>query len=647
MTRVKKLLAVIAVILAAAGAFLFYQNNVSSNPGGRLIRYMELLNEGEYGEMYDMLDQNSQKSISREDFVQRNKNIYEGISMKDLEVEVTTKKREENVGYKVTMDTGAGRISFSTQTKFVKENGSYQMSWDDSVIFPDLTSEDKVRVETLYGQRGKITDKDGNILAGQGEIDSIGIVPGKMDDSTVQKTAGILGIDEKDIRDKLDQNWVQDESFVPIQKRRGYPQSLLSVPGVMVTKTTERVYPLGEAAAHLIGYVQDGEGKTGLEKLYDSTLRGKNGEMITIRDSDGNVKKKLAVRAEEDGENIQTTLDPELQEALYRQFKDDKSAHAAMNPKTGEILALVSTPSYDNEVFAWGLSQEEWNALSEDPDHPMQNRWKASWCPGSSMKPIIGAIGLTEKKFTADEDFGDTGTSWQKDKSWGKYYVTTLHDYKNHNLPNAMIYSDNIYFAKAALKIGKNTMEEQLKQLGFGEKMPFEFGLTESSYGGEDGLGTEIQLADSGYGQGRMLMNPVHMLSVYSAFSNHGNMLQPRLIKAKDSDTKVWKSKVFSQEAVKEIKHSMELVVEDSSGTGHAVKISHLNISGKTGTAEIKDSKDDTSGTELGWFVTFTGKNGEDETVEMISMVEDVKNRGGSGYVVRKTRNVLEIYMQN
>ena len=116
MTRVKKLLAVIAVILAAAGAFLFYQNNVSSNPGGRLIRYMELLNEGEYGEMYDMLDQNSQKSISREDFVQRNKNIYEGISMKDLEVEVTTKKREENVGYKVTMDTSAGRISFSTQT---------------------------------------------------------------------------------------------------------------------------------------------------------------------------------------------------------------------------------------------------------------------------------------------------------------------------------------------------------------------------------------------------------------------------------------------------------------------------------------------------------------------------------------------------
>lgn len=647
MGKFKKMWIGIAVLLAAAGALLFYKNHIASNPGSRLIVYMELLDEGKYEEMYDMLDEDSQKSISKKDFIQRNRNIYEGISMKNLEVEVTTKKREENVGYKIHMDTSAGEISYQTKTTFVKEDGVYRMCWDDSVIFPDLTAEDKVRVEVLHAQRGTITDKDGKLLAGQGQIDCVGIVPGKMDSSTVSRVSAILDMDEEEIQKDLKQTWVTDESFVPIRKMDGYPKELLSVAGVMVSKTTERIYPLGEAAAHLIGYVQGGEGKSGLEKLYDRTLKGRDGKRITIQDKNGNIKKNLAVQAEEDGENIQTTIDSNLQKIVYEQFKDDKSAHGAMNPKTGEILALVSTPSYDSEALSWGMSQEEWNELSEDPDHPMQNRWKGTWCPGSSIKPIIGAIGLTEEKFTAGQDFGDSGTRWQKDKSWGGYYVTTLHDYKNHNLSNALIYSDNIYFAKAAIKIGKEVLEQKLKDIGFGEKVPFEFGLTESSYGGSTGFDTEVQLADSGYGQGKMMMNPVHMLSIYSAFSNEGNMLQPRLVKAKNSKKKVWKSKVFSQKAVKEIKNAMKLVVEDTNGTGHAVQISKLDIAGKTGTAEIKESKEDTSGTELGWFVTVTEKDQKDDTVEMVSMVEDVKGRGGSGYVVGKTKKILEAYMQN
>ena len=647
MDRLKKIWIGIAVLLAAAGAFLFYKNHIASNPGSRLVTYMELLDEGRYDEMYDMLDKASQKSISKKDFIRRNRNIYEGISMKNLEVEVTTKKREENVGYQVHMDTSAGEISYQTETKFVKEKGSYRMCWDDSVIFPDLTAEDKVRVEVLHAQRGTITDKNGNLLAGEGKIDSVGIVPGKMDNNTISRMAAILDMDKKEIQKDLDQTWVTDESFVPVCKMDRYPKELLSVAGVMVSKTTERIYPMGEAAAHLIGYVQDGEGKAGLEKLYDGTLKGRDGRRITIQDKNGRVKKKLAVKAEEDGENIQTTIDSSLQKALYDQFKDDKSAHAAMNPKTGEILALVSTPSYDGEALSWGMSQEQWNELSKDPDHPMQNRWKGTWCPGSSIKPIIGAIGVTEGKFTADEDFGDSGTRWQKDKSWGGYFVTTLHNYKKHNLSNALIYSDNIYFAKAALKIGKEVLTQKLNDIGFGEKVPFEFGLTESSYGGSGGFETEVQLADSGYGQGKMMVNPIHMLSIYSAFSNDGNMLRPRLVKAKNSGKKVWKSKVFSQKAVKEIKSAMKLVVEDPNGTAHAVKIAKLDIAGKTGTAEIKESKEDTKGTELGWFVTFTGKNGGDDTVEMVSMTEDVKGRGGSGYVVDKTKKVLEAYMQN
>ena len=245
MDRLKKIWIGIAVLLAAAGAFLFYKNHIASNPGSRLVTYMELLDEGRYDEMYDMLDKASQKSISKKDFIRRNRNIYEGISMKNLEVEVTTKKREENVGYQVHMDTSAGEISYQTETKFVKEKGSYRMCWDDSVIFPDLTAEDKVRVEVLHAQRGTITDKNGNLLAGEGKIDSVGIVPGKMDNNTISRMAAILDMDKKEIQKDLDQTWVTDESFVPVCKMDRYPKELLSVAGVMVSKTTERIYPMG------------------------------------------------------------------------------------------------------------------------------------------------------------------------------------------------------------------------------------------------------------------------------------------------------------------------------------------------------------------------------------------------------------------
>ena len=208
-----------------------------------------------------------------------------------------------------------------------------------------------------------------------------------------------------------------------------------------------------------------------------------------------------------------------------------------------------------------------------------------------------------------------------------------------------MIYSDNIYFAQAALKIGGDLLQKELEAIGFGEELSFDFGLTKSSYGESDGFESEIQLADSGYGQGKIMMNPVHMLSIYSAFENQGDMLLPRLTKEKNEKEKIWKTKVFSEKAVDQIKDSMEAVIDDAHGTGHQAKTQGLKIFGKTGTAEIKDSKEDVSGTELGWFVTFTKKNGKDDEVEMISMVEDVKGRGGSGYVVGKTKKILEAYM--
>lgn len=128
------------------------------------------------------------------------------------------------------------------------------------------------------------------------------------------------------------------------------------------------------------------------------------------------------------------------------------------------------------------------------------------------------------------EDYGNVGLSWQKDASWGSYHVTTLHAYEPVILEKALIYSDNIYFAKAALKIGSDELENSLIRLGFNEELPFEIKMAESQYSNTEGIETEIQLADSGYGQGQILVNPLHMACIYSAFCNEGNVIKPYLV---------------------------------------------------------------------------------------------------------------------
>ena len=266
----------------------------------------------------------------------------------------------------------------------------------------------------------------------------------------------------------------------------------------MISDTEVRSYPLKDAAAHLVGYVQNvtaedlekhaGEGYTassvigrsGAEGLFEKELKGQNGCRIYIVDSDGNEKEELICRIVENGKDIKLTIDSELQKALYEQFQSDKSCSVAMNPYTGEVLALVSTPSYDNNDFIMGLSSEKWAALNEDENKPMYNRFRQVWCPGSAFKPITAAIGLKSGAVDPNEDYGNVGLSWQKDASWGSYHVTTLHAYNPVVLENAIIYSDNIYFAKAALKIGAEEMKDSLLHLGFQEELPFEIVMAKS-----------------------------------------------------------------------------------------------------------------------------------------------------------------------
>ena len=333
------------------------------------------------------------------------------------------------------------------------------------------------------------------------------------------------------------------------------------------------------------------------------------------------------------GEDVKLTIDSKIQQSIYDTFSGDKGASILMNYKTGEILALVSFPTYNSNQFSLGFSTTAWKNMENDENKPLFNRFTASYTPGSSIKPIVAACGLEGGYFTAEEDFGTSGYRWQPDKSWKDLYITTTETYSGKaNLQNALIYSDNIYFAKAGLKIGQKNMTSGFNKFGFNEKIKVGFDLTESSFGT---LNSDKLLAQTTYGQGELMVNPVHMAMMYSVFTMDGNMIQPYIEYKIDKTPAYYKLGVVSQENVNIIKEDLLQVVQK--GTAKECQIKHKTIYGKTGTAEIKKDQKDTSGTENGWFCTF-----DDDDNLIVSVVEDVKGRGGSHYVVKKTKEIYE-----
>lgn len=588
---------VVILLVAAVVAWLVISNMDKNTPEEVFTAYIDCLKNQDYEGMYSLVSDSTKASVDKETYISRNKNIYEGIEAANIEVaNLVYDKENKTITYDMTFDTLAGSISMSNTASFTRqEDKKYYLNWSSSLIFPDLKETYKIRVYSNSGNRGDILDRNGKVLA----------------------TTSADGI---------------------------------------------REYPYGEVAAHLVGYIRGisedeltahaGEGytassligKTGLEAAFEDKLRGKNGTGIYLVDQNENMIKTIAQTELEDGEDIKTTIDIELQKDIYEEFDGDNGFSIAMNPKTGEVLAMVSTPSFDSNLFSTGFTEEEWNSLSSDENTPMFTRYESTWAPGSSFKPVTGAIGLTTGSFTESEDFGTSGTSWQKDSSWGDYKITTLTTYGGAaNLRNALIYSDNIYFAKAALKIGSSTLAKQLLNIGFDKLLDFPISMSSSQFGTDNEFGSEVELADSGYGQGKVLVNPLHMASIYSAFANDGNMVKPHILLS--DKTEYWIEEAFDSDAANEIKDDLIQVVENSNGTGHEAKISGVTIAGKTGTAELKASKEE-DGEELGWFNAFIVSDVADEQLLTINMIENVENRGGSHYLLPKVKNIIQQYLE-
>ncbi len=664
---IRMLIVLIIVILAIVIIAII---NKAENPENALKDYFAKINEQDYEAAYERLSDSSKNKIAKEMYMDKNESIYSGIDMKDLSTEIKNVESindGKRITYNQKMNTSAGEISFENSVTLVKEDKKYKLNWSNSVIFPELGDNDKVRVKTLEAERGNIYDRNNVLLAGKGNISSIGLVPGKMSenrDEDIQKLSNILNVSVESINNKLGMSYVKDDTFVPIKNVATTESTLkeqaLTIPGVKITTESSRVYTLGKEASQVVGYVQAisaeeleenaGKGynsnsvigKAGIEKAYEDTLRAKDGKEIYIESSDGEKKKTIAKTEAENGKDIKLTIDANTQKQVYNSLEENKGAYVAMDSKTGEILALVSTPSYDSNDFVLGMSTDEWNALNQDENKPLLNRFSQTWSPGSTFKPVTGAIGITDGKVNPDEDFGRSGLSWQKDSSWGNYMITTLTPYnETANMRNALIRSDNIYFAKAALKIGYDAFMKGLNKLAFNEDINFELSLNKSTYDNDGKIDDEVQLADSGYGQGQILVNPVHMASIYSAFVNNGNMLKPTIIYQENKQPEYLKEKAISEEAANTIKEDLVQVVESENGTAHDAKIDGIRIGAKTGTAELKASKDE-DGEVLGWFNAFTADENAEKNLVVLSMIENANTVGGSHYLFPKVTQLFK-----
>ncbi|GGH85558.1 penicillin-binding protein [Pullulanibacillus pueri] len=663
------ILAIIAIALSAC-------SDNDPKPSDAFSTFTKEWNKQDFKKMYAQLSDTSKKAITEKKFTQRYKDIYDGIEAKNLKVTFDKPEKEkdpddissETFKYHVKMNTVAGPLSYSGKTSVVKkkkdDSYTWTVDWDPTMILKDLQMDQLVSVTTLESKRGEIVDRNEQGLAINGVADEIGLFPQQLEGHEENKTklAKLLGVSDDDINDALSASWVTPDSFVPIKT---VPQSETKIideanqlTGVVIKETPARVYPCGMACSHLTGYVgsvtkedldkykdkgytESSEiGKTGLELIYEDQLHGQDGAEITITDSDHQPIKTIAKKDPVDGKDLKLTIDTKVQKTLYNHMDGDSGAASAINPKTGEVLALVSTPAFDPNQFVLGISNSDYQKLLKDPEKPLLNRFTQTYAPGSTQKPISAAIALKNKVITPKTTLKINGLTW-KDPSWkGDFHITREDSLPSVDLEKALVVSDNIYFAQVALKTGADKFVDGMKAFGFGEKLPFPYAMEASQVSNNGKIDSEGLLANTAYGQGEVLTNPLHLALVYSAFVNDGNIIKPQLL-VTDDDSKpsYMKKNVVSASDAKEISKALSEGVETPSGTAYQPQIEGTPaLAGKTGTAEHKE-KQGTQGKDDGWFVAYNTDNPRLLISMMIENVQDKKsNLKGSHYVVDKVK---------
>ena len=500
--------------------------------------------------------------------------------------------------------------------------------------------DNRIALIPIVPNRGVITDRNGVILARNYSAFTLEITPsqtGRLDE-TIDALAEVIDIQPKD-RKRFKRLLDEAKNFesIPIRTRLSdaevaiFAAQRYRFPGVEVKARLFRQYPLGAIGAHAIGYIgritdrdlkwieeseqqanykgTDHIGKTGLEQHYEFELHGETGYEEVEIDSGGRALRSLKRIPPVSGNNLQLTLDARLQEITEQAFGDRKGSLVAIDPRTGGILALVSNPTYDPNLFVDGITPENWKELNEHPNKPMVNRAiNGAYPPGSTFKPFMALAALEMGKRTPNQAISDPGYfnfgnhQFRDDKKGGHGIV---------DMYKSIVHSCDTYYYVLANDMGIDNIAKFMGQLGFGQRTGVDLGKDDS--GESKGVlpsqawkkqrfkkpeqqkwyaGETISI---GIGQGYNAYTPIQLASATATLANNGVMFRPHLVN-QIVDTRTGEKRAVEPQPIRDlqlkpqnvdvIRRAMVGVNKEGTGT-RAFAGAPYETAGKTGTAQV------------------------------------------------------------
>ena len=513
----------------------------------------------------------------------------------------------------------------------------------DGEYYAGLADGNRIRLIPSMAPRGSFYDRNGEMLVTNRPGFTVSLLPltAPISEDVITRLSSLLNVPVEEIHKKIQAH----SGFDPIRIKNDVGPEILTIieeqkglyPGVIIEVQPIRNYVYKEQGAHVYGYVSEisddelekrkdegyktGDiiGKAGLEKLYDREIRGTNGGEQVEVDVTGKPVQILGKKNPVPGCDLMLTIDRNIQ-AAAEQAVDEQlikigakaAAAVVMNPQTGEVLALVSRPAFDPNLFAHGISSKDWKIINDNPNFPMDNKAVVGeYPPGSTFKIVTGTAALSEGKVSPEEKILDTGHHWiiPKGNADGEALGWI-------NFVEAMAHSDNVYFYEMGNRLGIDTLERYARMFGLGEKtginLPYESeGLVANRRYKEKVFGEDWYLSetfDAAIGQGFNLVTPLQAAMVMGEIAADGKRYQPylvqRIVAPDGSIVKQFEPTLLSQLDVKpDIIRLVQQGLRDVTKFGTAASVFGpsfpVDIAGKTGTAENPHGRDH------GWFVAY------------------------------------------
>ena len=500
--------------------------------------------------------------------------------------------------------------------------------------------DNRISLAPVTPNRGLIVDRNGLVLARNYSAYTIEITPSKVTnlDQTIDELSHVINIETKDrkrFRKLLDES--KNFESLPIRTRvtdeevARFIANRYRFPGVDIQARLFRQYPFGTFASHLLGYIgrvtdrdiekieeQDQEvnyrgtdhfGKAGLEQHYEFDLHGISGfEQVEV-DAGGHAVRTLARTPPVSGNNLTLTVDAKLQQIAEKAFGDHKGALVAIEPATGGVLALVSMPNYDPNLFVDGIDTANWELLNNSPDKPMVNRaLNGTYPPGSTFKPFMALAALEYGKRTPQQTIFDPGFfnfgghQFRDDKKGGHGTV---------DMYASIVQSCDTYYYMLANDLGIDNISNFMRQFGFGQKSGVDVdGESEGILPSQDWKRAHFKRPEQqrwyagetisiGIGQGYNAYTPMQLAQAVATLANNGVMFRPHLVKTitdartgriTEVEPKPEKTLPIKAEYLEVIKNAMIGVNKEGTGARAFAKAEYVSA-GKTGTAQVYSLK--------------------------------------------------------